>query len=63
VIAESEIVVRRIHSVKNLRGVLRGKAAEHGCSAVERFREGREQDKDSEEALRQRYADDDEAGR
>lgn len=58
---EGEIVVRPIHSVTDLRGVLEGKTDEQGRSAVERLREEREQDKDSEEELRQRYASDDEA--
>lgn len=58
---EGEIVVRPIHSVTDLRGVLEGKTDEQGRSAVERLREEREQDKDSEEELRQRYANDDEA--
>lgn len=58
---EGEIVVRPIHSVKDLRGVLKGKTDKQGCTAVERLREERERDKASEEALRQRYADDDEA--
>ncbi|WP_349253431.1 AbrB/MazE/SpoVT family DNA-binding domain-containing protein [Halobacterium salinarum] len=58
---EGEIVVRPIHSVTDLRGVLEGKTDEQGRSAVERLREEREQDKASEEELRQRYASDDEA--
>ncbi|GAA0259738.1 AbrB/MazE/SpoVT family DNA-binding domain-containing protein [Halobacterium noricense] len=58
---EGEIVVRPIHSVTDLRGVLEGKTDEQGRSAVERLREEREQDKDSEEELRQRYVSDDEA--
>lgn len=57
---EGEIVVRPIHSVTDLRGVLEGKTDEQGRSAVERLREEREQDKTSEEELRQRYARDDE---
>jgi len=57
---EGEIVVRAIQSVKDLRGVLEGKTDEHGRSAVERLQEERDQDKDSEEELRQRYASDDE---
>lgn len=56
---EGEIVVRPIHSVKDLRGVLKGKTDEQGRSAVERLQEEREQDKANEEALRQRYAGDD----
>ncbi|WP_135306036.1 AbrB/MazE/SpoVT family DNA-binding domain-containing protein [Haloarcula amylovorans] len=58
---EGEIVVRPIHSVTDLRGVLEGKTDEQGRSAVERLREERKQDKASEEELRQRYASDDEA--
>ncbi|WP_135830725.1 AbrB/MazE/SpoVT family DNA-binding domain-containing protein [Halorussus halobius] len=58
---EGEIVVRPIHSVTDLRGVLEGKTDEQGRSAVERLRAEREQDKASEEELRQRYASDDEA--
>lgn len=50
--AEGEIVVRAIHSVTDLRGVLEGKTDEQGCSAVERLRAEREQDKASEEELR-----------
>jgi antitoxin PrlF len=57
---EGDIVVRPIHSVKDLRGVLQGKTDEQGRSAVERLREERERDKASEEELRQRYVDDDE---
>jgi len=58
---EGEIVVRPIHSVTDLRGVLEGKTDEQGRSATERLREERAADKASEEELRQRYADDDEA--
>lgn len=57
---EGEIVVRPIHSVTDLRGVLEGKTDEQGHSAVERLRKERERDKASEEELRQRYASDDE---
>jgi antitoxin PrlF len=57
---EGDIVVRPIHSVKDLRGVLQGKTDEQGRSAVERLREERERDKTSEEELRQRYVNDDE---
>lgn len=49
---EGEIVVCAIHSVTDLRGVLEGKTDEQGCSAVERLRAEREQDKASEEELR-----------
>ena len=58
---EGDIVVRPIHSVTDLRGVLEGKTDEQGRSATERLQEERTADKTSEEALRQRYADDDEA--
>jgi AbrB family looped-hinge helix DNA binding protein len=58
---EGEIVVRPIRSVTDLRGVLQGKSDEEGRSAVERLRAEREQDKASEEELRQRYDSDDEA--
>ncbi|CAM2996516.1 AbrB/MazE/SpoVT family DNA-binding domain-containing protein [Halobacterium salinarum] len=58
---EGEIVVRPIHSVTDLRGVLDGKTDEQGRSATERLREERAADKASEEELRQRYAGDDEA--
>ena len=55
-----EIVVRPIHSVTDLRGVLAGKTDEQGRSATERLQEERTADKANEEELRQRYADDDE---
>ena len=55
---EGEIVVRPIQSVTDLRGVLEGKTDEQGRSAVERLREEREQDRASEEELRQRYGND-----
>lgn len=58
---EGEIVVRPIHSVTDLRGVLEGKTDEQGRSATERLRKERAADKASEEELRQRYASDDEA--
>lgn len=58
---EGEIVVRPIHSVTDLRGVLEGKTDEQGRSATERLRKERAADKASEEELRQRYAGDDEA--
>lgn len=57
-----EIVVRPIHAVTDLRGILDGKTDEQGRSATERLREERASDKASEAELRQRYADDDEAG-
>jgi antitoxin PrlF len=53
---EGEIVVRSIHSVTELRGVLEGNTDEQGRSAVDRLQEEREQDKESEDELRQRYA-------
>ena len=56
---EGEIVVRSIHSLTDLRGVLEGKTDEQGRSAVERLRTERQQDEASEEELRQRYASDD----
>ena len=55
---EGEIIVRPIHSVTDLRGILDGKTDEQGRSATERLREERTADKASEEELRQRYADD-----
>jgi len=58
---EGKIVVRPIHSVTDLRGVLAGKTDEQGRSATERLQEERAQDKTSDEELRQRYASDDEA--
>lgn len=58
---EGDIVVRPIHSVKDFRGVLQGKTDEQGHSAVERLQEERKEDKASEEEVRQRYVDDDEA--
>ena len=58
---EGEIVVRPIHSVTDLRGVLAGKTDERGRSATKRLREERVADKTNEEELRQRYAGDDES--
>jgi len=58
---EGDIVVRPIHSVTDLRGILEGKADEQGRSATKRLQEERAADKASEEELRQRYAGDDEA--
>ena len=55
-----EIVVRPIHSVTDLRGILAGKPDEQGRSATERLQEERAADNASEAELRQRYADDDE---
>lgn len=43
-----EIVVRPIHSVTDLRGVLAGKTDEQGRSAVDRLRADRAQDKASQ---------------
>lgn len=57
---EGEIVVRPIHSVTDLRGILAGKTDERGRSATELLREEREKDEASEEELLQRYARDDE---
>ena len=56
-----DIVVRPIHSVTDLRGILEGKTDEQGRSATERLHEERAADKASKEELRQRYAGDDEA--
>ena len=58
---ESAIVVRPIHSVTDLRGVLEGKTDEQGRSAVDRLRTERQRDEASEEELRQRDANDNEA--
>src|SRR6056297_614735 len=55
---EGKIVVRPIHSVTDLRGILDGKTDEQGRSATDRLREERTADKASEEELRQRYAGD-----
>ena len=55
---EGEIVVRPIHSVTDLRGILEAKTDEKGRSATERLQEERAADKASEEELRQRYGDD-----
>jgi len=55
---EGDIIVRPIHSVTDLRGILDGKTDEQGRSATERLWEEREADNASEEELRQRYADD-----
>lgn len=59
---EGEIVVRSIHSVTDLRGVLEGKTDEQGRSATERLRAERDADEASEATLRRRYAGDDEGG-
>ena len=56
---ESEIVVRPIRSLTDLRGVLKGKTDEQGRTATQRLRDEREQDKANEEQLRRRYADED----
>jgi antitoxin PrlF len=58
---DGDIVVRPIHSVTDLRGVLEGETDKQGHSATERLREERAADKASDEELRQRYAGDDEA--
>jgi len=55
---EGEIVVRPITSVTDLRGILEGKRDERDRSALQRLREERKQDKNSEEKLRQGYAGD-----
>jgi antitoxin PrlF len=55
---EGEIVVRPITSVTDLRGVLEGKRDEQGRSALQRLRKEREEDKESQDELRQRYAGD-----
>jgi len=55
---EGDIIVRPIHSVTDLRGILDGKTDEQGRSATERLWEEREADNAIEEELRQRYADD-----
>lgn len=57
---EGEIVVRPIHSVTDLRGVLEGKTDEQERSAVERLQAEREHDKASEADVRRRYDSDDE---
>jgi AbrB family looped-hinge helix DNA binding protein len=56
-----DIVVRPIHSVTDLRGVLEGKTDEQGRSGTERLEKERAADKASEVELRQRYAGDDDA--
>lgn len=56
---EGEIVVRPIHSVTDLRGILAEKTDERGRSATELLREEREEDEASEDELLQRYASDD----
>jgi AbrB family looped-hinge helix DNA binding protein len=56
---ESEIVVRPIRSLTDLRGVLKGKTDEQGRTATQRLRDERERDKANEEQLRRRYADED----
>jgi len=57
---DGDIVVRPIHSVTDLRGVLEGKTDEQERSATERLHAERTADEATEEALRQRYAGDDE---
>ena len=56
---ESEIVVRPIRSLADLRGVLKGKTDEQERTATQRLRDERERDKANEEQLRRRYADED----
>ena len=56
---ESEIVVRPIRSLTDLRGVLKGKTDKQGRTATQRLRDERERDKANEEQLRRRYADED----
>ena len=56
---ESEIVVRPIRSLTDLRGVLKGKTDEQGRTTTQRLRDERERDKANEEQLRRRYADED----
>ena len=56
---ESEIVVRPIRSLTDLRGVLKGKTDEQGRTATQRLRDERERDKANEEQLRRRYAGED----
>jgi len=54
-----EIVVRPIHSVTDLRGILAGKTDEQGRSGTERLQAERTADKAAEDKLRQRYVGDD----
>lgn len=56
--ADGEIVVRPIRSVTDLRGALKGETDQQGRSAVERLREERDRDRNSEEGTRQRYTGD-----
>lgn len=56
--AEGEIVVRPIHSLTDLRGVLKGATDEEGRSATELLREERERDRAKEGELYHRYAGD-----
>lgn len=51
---EGDIVVRPIRSVKDLRGILAGKADEAGRSATDLLRDERERDKASARALANR---------
>ncbi|WP_058985013.1 AbrB/MazE/SpoVT family DNA-binding domain-containing protein [Halobacterium sp. CBA1132] len=57
---DGDIVVRPIHSVTDLRGVLEGKTDEEGHSTTEHLQKERTADKASEEELQQRYTGDDE---
>ena len=54
-----DIIVRPIHSVTDLHGMLEGKTDDQGRSATERLQKERAADNDSESALRQRYVSDD----
>ncbi|EMA57658.1 AbrB/MazE/SpoVT family DNA-binding domain-containing protein [Halorubrum kocurii] len=49
---EGDIVVRPIHSVTDLRGILKDKTDDQGRSATERLQKEREADNASEAALR-----------
>ena len=53
----SDIVVRPIRSVKDLRGILMDETDEQGRSATERLREERERDEASEEEFRRQHTD------
>lgn len=52
---EGDIVLRPIHSVTDLRGILEDKTDNQGCSATEYLQEERTADNVSEAELRQRY--------
>lgn len=53
---DGEILVRPIRSITDLRGVLAGKTDEDGCSAVERLRVERTNDRTDEATHRDRCA-------